>query len=100
VEDEQNRSEGHATAVAAIAPKTSALDSTWIEKLWVTISQCARQYNDDSVNMTRDLLSLAITLPTFTRAESNGPTLEPKFPAGRPSEAASNEGVSKFRFQQ
>jgi hypothetical protein len=81
---EENRSESHATAVATMAPKTSALDSTSIENLWVTISQCVRQYNDDAnVNMTLNFFSVAISLPTFTRAERNGPTLEPEPPAGR-----------------
>jgi hypothetical protein len=101
VGDEENQPESHATAVVAMTPKANALDSTSIENLWVTISQCVRQYNDDAnVNMTLNLLSLAITLPTFTRAERNGPTLEPEFPAGRPSEAASSEGVSIFRLLQ
>jgi len=87
VGDEENQSESHATAVAAMPLKTSALDSTSIENLWVTISQYVSQYDDAAnVNMTLNLLSLAITLPTFTRAERNGPALEPEFPAGRPSE--------------
>jgi hypothetical protein len=41
-EEELNRSESHATAIATMAPKTSAPENMYVEKLWAT-SQCIAQ---------------------------------------------------------
>jgi hypothetical protein len=41
-DDDDNRLESHATTIAAIAPKTSEPENTYMEKSWMT-SECIAQ---------------------------------------------------------